>query len=86
MASPQQPNVNITTRFFDMKDEIVQEYDDSTFIPLSAEDKSRIHKPWKNSLIIKLIGKKMTHQILKQKLTYIWKPTEDLNLVDLGSD
>lgn len=86
MGSPQQPKVNTTIIHIDMEDEIVQEHDNSSFISLSAEDKTRIYKPWQYSLIIKLIGKKMSHQILKQKLTYIWKPTEDLNLVNLGSD
>ncbi|KAM3382618.1 hypothetical protein P3S68_008193 [Capsicum galapagoense] len=28
----------------------------------------------------------MGHQLLKLKLTHIWKPSEEVNLVDLGSD
>ncbi|KAF3664896.1 hypothetical protein FXO38_09877 [Capsicum annuum] len=90
MGSPQQPHqqpyVNTITSTFDMGDEIVQEHDGSNFIPLTADDKDRIYKPWQNSLIIKLIRRRMTHQLLKQKLTNIWKPTEETNLVDLGSE
>ncbi|PHU24299.1 hypothetical protein BC332_09406 [Capsicum chinense] len=79
-------NTSIPRPLLDMEDETSSENDDHNFIPLTSEDKNRIYKPWQFSLIIKIIGRKMSHQILKQKLTSIWKPSEELNLVDLGED
>lgn len=32
------------------------------------------------------MGQKTSHQILKNKLTTLWKNTEDLSLIDLGAD
>lgn len=35
---------------------------------LSPEEKMRIYAPWKHSVIIKLLGKKLRHQYFKKKL------------------
>lgn len=59
---------------------------DAESIMLTQEDKIQIYQPWKNSIIIKLFGKKLAHPYLKQKLQDLWKPTEPLNLIDLGQD
>lgn len=37
----------------------------SISVPITLEDKQRIYYPWKFSLIIKLHGKRILHQILK---------------------
>lgn len=37
-------------------------------IHLTQEDKLRIYSPWKFSIIIKLMGKRMLHQQLKLKI------------------
>lgn len=37
-------------------------------IPLTAEEKLRIYQPWQHSVIIKLYGKKLAHNYLKNKL------------------
>lgn len=37
-------------------------------------------------MIIKLYGQKIGHQLLRQKIYVLWKPTENLHLIDLGSD
>lgn len=58
---------------------------DST-IPLTAEDKARIHRPWAYSIIIKLTRKKVNHAYLKHRLTLVWKPTEEIIRIDLGND
>lgn len=59
---------------------------DLSAITLTDEDKARIYKPWAFSLIIKLNGKKVTHDYLRTKLVNLWKPTESLTLIDLGYD
>ncbi|KAK4727359.1 hypothetical protein R3W88_032276 [Solanum pinnatisectum] len=46
----------------------------------------RICKPWCFSIIIKLLGKKMSHKYLKRKLALLWKPPKEITLIDLGYD
>ncbi|XP_019234876.1 PREDICTED: uncharacterized protein At4g02000-like [Nicotiana attenuata] len=61
-------------------------YEDDTFIPISTTDEERLYEPWKYSVIIKLFGRRIAHHLLKNKLIEIWKPTEELPIIDLGSD
>lgn len=49
-----------------------------TWTSISKEDKARIYLSWTHSIIIKVVGKKVSHQYLKKKLTKLWKPTEGL--------
>ncbi|XP_019231502.1 PREDICTED: uncharacterized protein LOC109212329 [Nicotiana attenuata] len=55
-------------------------------IALTEDCRQRIYEPWKSSIIIKLVGKRMLHQYLKKKIQELWHPTEDLSLIDLGED
>ncbi|XP_070025634.1 uncharacterized protein [Nicotiana sylvestris] len=54
-------------------------------IPIFLEDKQRIYLPWRFSLIIKLQGKRILHQLLKRKIQELWKINEN-PLIDLGND
>ncbi|XP_019266854.1 PREDICTED: uncharacterized protein LOC109244251 [Nicotiana attenuata] len=60
--------------------------EDEYMVPITREDKQRIYYPWRFSVIIKLQGKKVLHQILKRKLADLWKPKETFPLIDLGED
>ena len=55
-------------------------------ITLSKEDNERLYSPWKYSLIVKLLGKRIADQYLKSKLQQVWKPSEYFPLIDLGVD
>uniref|UniRef100_M1DF53 Uncharacterized protein n=1 Tax=Solanum tuberosum TaxID=4113 RepID=M1DF53_SOLTU len=48
-------------------------------ISLNRQDKERLHSPWKFSLIVKLMGKRMIHHYLKSKITELWKSTENFH-------
>ncbi|KAK4706761.1 hypothetical protein R3W88_033670 [Solanum pinnatisectum] len=58
------------------KDEHWSMKDDDN-IHLSNKEMMRIDQPWSYSVIIKLMGKKMTHTYLKSRLTTLWK--ENMN-------
>lgn len=60
--------------------------DDDIFIPITTEDKCHLYAPWKYSIIVKVFGRKILHQILQNKLLALWNPSEDIHLIDLGSD
>ncbi|XP_019251122.1 PREDICTED: uncharacterized protein LOC109230041 [Nicotiana attenuata] len=53
-------------------------------IPLSQDDKKCLYLPWRYSVIIKIYKRKMPHHLLRSKLNELWKPPEQLILIDLG--
>lgn len=55
-------------------------------IQISEEDQARIYQPWKFSLIIKLIGMRIQHHILKRKVQEVWKIPKNFPLIDLDAD
>ncbi|KAM3288056.1 hypothetical protein P3S67_021486 [Capsicum chacoense] len=52
----------------DLEDEITLENCEGNFIPIAAEDKSRLYSPWQTSLTVKLVGRKLGYVVLKKKL------------------
>ncbi|KAJ4844588.1 hypothetical protein Tsubulata_038190 [Turnera subulata] len=55
-------------------------------IRLSSTDKKRIYQRWKNSLIIKLLGKKVGYHFLHRTLMNQWKPRGEIIMADMGND
>ncbi|KAG5595825.1 hypothetical protein H5410_037057 [Solanum commersonii] len=82
-AKAKTPNVSNLCGFFEAQNgyqadkfrEQQQEHSGNTVI-LSEEDKQRIYHPWCYSVIITLLGKKLSHQYLKTRLKNMWRPTE----------
>lgn len=62
----------------------ITEQENNHLVQVSREDKQHIYYPWRYSVIIKLQEKKILHQVLKRKITELWKPSEDPSLIDLG--
>lgn len=59
---------------------------DDNSINLSMEELAWIYQPWEYSIIIKLLGRKMTHVYLKSKLKSLWRTSGEILLIDLGHD
>lgn len=49
--------------------------DTDNIVLLSEKEKQRIYRPWAYSVIIKLLGKKLSHQYIKNRLGTLWRPT-----------
>lgn len=64
----------------------MEKYEGDLQVSFSADDLQGIYHPWRYSLIIKLLGKRIQHQYLKRKVQDIWKITESFPLIDLGAD
>jgi sucrose-6-phosphate hydrolase SacC (GH32 family) len=60
--------------------------DDCPVIKLSMEEKKRIRAPWKQTLIIKLMGRKVGYMFFMQRLKNMWNLRGDFTLTDLGND
>lgn len=58
--------------------------EEDTHISLTNEEKQRIYMPWKFSVIIKVLGKKLNRAYLKRKLATMWRLSEEITLIDLG--
>lgn len=56
-------------------DEILEQ----DYIQLTEEEKQRIYRPRAHSVIIKLVGRKINHLYLKQRLMTMRKVSEEIN-------
>ena len=59
---------------------------DCPIIKLSTEEKKRIRKPWQQTLIIKLMGRRVGYMFLIQRLKSLWRLRGDFTFTDLGND
>ncbi|KAJ4823442.1 hypothetical protein Tsubulata_023131 [Turnera subulata] len=55
-------------------------------ILLSSSDKKRIYQRWKDTLIVKLLGKKVGYRFLYRTLMNQWRPKEEIAMADMGID
>ncbi|KAJ7976173.1 reverse transcriptase [Quillaja saponaria] len=55
-------------------------------ILLTHEEKTRLRSPWRKSLIVKLLGKRIDYNFLCKRLYQIWKPKGILKVIDLGNN
>lgn len=55
-------------------------------LALSKEEKLCIQSQWSKALIVKTFGRTVGYQFLSQRVRELWKPSNRLDLVDLGHD
>lgn len=73
-------------RNISLEDENTNPENHLNFILISAQDKERLYKPWKQSIIIKLLGRRLGYIQLRDKIHRLWRSSESQNLIDLGND
>lgn len=59
---------------------------DCPVIRLSRMEKARLRKPWRQSLIIKVMGRKVGYAYLLRRLNIIWHPKSKMELITLEND
>lgn len=59
---------------------------DTAVVWLSKEDKLRIRRPWNNSIIAKVVGRKVGFHFLSSKLNSMWRPSGIMSVIDLGQE
>lgn len=77
---------SLPTKELDLRDETTPLQSLDNFIPITKVDKNRLYSPWKYSVMVKLVGRRVGHQLLKEKLNNLWRPSEEIPLIDLGAD
>lgn len=55
-------------------------------IKLTKKEKLRLRKPWRQSLIIKVMGRKVGYAYLLNRLNTIWHPKSRMELITLEND
>lgn len=60
-------------------------YECPSFV-LSEKEERRICKPWRNGVIVKLLGRKIGYKALENRLQQMWVRDGIITVVDLGND
>jgi hypothetical protein len=53
---------------------------------LTKEEEVRLQKPWRNGVIVKLLGRKIGFKALETRLKQMWIRNGIINIVDVGND
>lgn len=69
-------------------DDVVEVADDDTWFGVgrTREEKIKARRPWRNSLIIKLVGRSIGYHYLYKRIQAMWGTQDDPMLIDLGFD
>lgn len=70
------------------KDDYVVSYDEKGIpvINLSSRERERLHHPCKSTLIVKLLGKRLSFPILKKKIEQAWARSAAVQIIYVGND
>ncbi|XP_058735176.1 uncharacterized protein LOC131607134 [Vicia villosa] len=52
----------------------------------SAYEESKIHRPWKKGIIVKLMGRRIGYKVLETRLKQLWVRKGIINIIDLSND
>jgi hypothetical protein len=63
----------------------VGQYDCPSFI-LSEKEEKRISKPWRQGVIVKLMGRRIGYKALETRLKQMWVRKGVINIIDLGKE
>ncbi|XP_031096887.1 uncharacterized protein LOC116001136 [Ipomoea triloba] len=55
-------------------------------IHITKEEKERLRRPWRRTLIIKVLGQKVSYSFLLDRLHKMWKPESSFDLIALDQD
>ncbi|XP_057444295.1 uncharacterized protein LOC130736485 [Lotus japonicus] len=61
-------------------------FDPSPVVPISLEEYEEWCRPWKFSLVIKLLGKKIGFKWMNQRIHQLWAREGDMKVMDLADD
>ncbi|KAL8142551.1 hypothetical protein V2J09_015583 [Rumex salicifolius] len=63
-----------------------EEDPDCPSIKITAEERERIRKPWKDAIIIKVLDKQLGYMYLRRKLQQKWGPKGQFLMADIDND
>lgn len=66
----------------------VEYYNGNLMLPRIRVDKAVMEdmcEPWRDALVVSLLGKKLGHRTMKAKLTQLWKLVGNFTLMDVDN-
>lgn len=69
-----------------VKDGGIEDDEEWFGIGMTREEKIKVRRPWRNSLIIKLISKSIGYHYLWRRIQAMWRIEDEPQLIDLGYD
>ncbi|XP_038687586.1 uncharacterized protein LOC119986972 [Tripterygium wilfordii] len=63
-----------------------EEETDCPVIRVSKKEKRRLRSPWRQTLIIKILGRSIGYNFLLRKINNLWRPKAFMELVAIGND
>ncbi|XP_019173837.1 PREDICTED: uncharacterized protein LOC109169411 [Ipomoea nil] len=70
-------------------DELIEEENDDPLCPtirLTKEEVEKIRAPWRKSMILKVLGRRVGYAYMLRRLTSMWKPKSSMDLIALPND
>ncbi|XP_031101934.1 uncharacterized protein LOC116005836 [Ipomoea triloba] len=55
-------------------------------ITVTREEKELLRRPWRRTLIVKVLGRKVGYSFLRQSLQSLWKPDANFGLITIDQD
>ncbi|XP_057432217.1 uncharacterized protein LOC130724970 [Lotus japonicus] len=89
MGSTEKQPVKERVDLFDTGKMTVEYVDDNPMLPRIRVDRSVIETmcaPWKEALVVCLLGKRLGYRTMKAKLDSTWKPTAGFELMDVDNE
>lgn len=86
LTGKQTPEPIATETVSDDEDMNDEEDPECPTIKLSKEEKRRLRQPWQQTLIIKVLGRRVGYTYLAKRLHTIWHPKAKMELVALDED
>ncbi|XP_031131985.1 uncharacterized protein LOC116033376 [Ipomoea triloba] len=53
---------------------------------ITKEEKARIRRPWRRSLIVRVLGRRVSYSYLLQRMKAMWRPEANMDLIALNDD
>ncbi|XP_021300450.1 uncharacterized protein LOC110428853, partial [Herrania umbratica] len=70
---------------YESEDDAMENKVDGPYIWLTKEDKRRIRQPWKNTLIVKLLGRDISYTYLCNRVRQLWSVVGDFQAINLNN-
>ena len=65
----------------------VVQWEDGLFnIVIPEAEKRKLAKPWRNTLIVKLLRRRISYGVLKKRLEALWAKHGSIDIIDVGND
>lgn len=63
-----------------------EEDPDCPRVVITKEEKARIRRPWRRSLIVCVLGRRVSYSYLYQRMKAMWRPEGTMDLIALNDD